>query len=238
MTMQPTGYDSHSHVRLEVLVHPRPVPTKLREIHEEVRSTEWPRRVGLRRSSITLLDTLCRWQSLRGLAYIQALAFPIGSLDSLADIRIRPSHAGTRTEGLTPLLERLERQAKQVPGELLEIVTRDCTPLLENSPQSAFSVAAGLAMDSMPSPTEGVERAAALSAYWNFAPQLRPGLAMTHSVGSFIERWVEWADRYEENIASHSLGIGTHPAADQPDVEHLPAWMMDLVTDDPGHEKE
>ncbi|WP_406304650.1 hypothetical protein OHA61_23130 [Streptomyces sp. NBC_00885] len=194
-----------------------------------MRAAEWPVRYGARNSVISRVDLMCRWQSLRGLAYIQAVSASCAPQGLLQDIDVRPSGSGIGAESFSGLLGRLERHAKQVPDELLEIILRACTPLLVGDPYSGFAVSAGLASSSRPSLEDGIERAAAISGFWSSVPQLRPALAMAWSVSSFIAEWLSWPGGGEYVDSEKSLGIGIHPAPERPSPEDLPSWLMGFI---------
>lgn len=221
------GYESVSRVGGERLIYPNPVPAELRSYGVELRAAEWPVRFGGRHSAISRLDLMCRWQSLRGLAYIQAVSTSCASQELLQDIEVRPSGPGVGSEIFPDLIERLERQARKVPDELLEIILRNCAPLLAGDPYSGFAVSAGLASGSRPSLEDGIERAAAISSFWFGVPQARPALAMAWNVGSFIGEWLSWSDGRVDT--EKSLGIGIHPAPERPDPEDLPSWLMEFI---------
>lgn len=223
------GYESVSRVGGERLVYPKSVPVEMRSYGAEVRAAEWPVRFGGRNSVISRVDRMCRWQSLRGLAYIRAVSTSCAPQGLLQDIEVRPSASGAGSENFSGLLERLESQASQVPDELLEIILRNCTPLLAGDPYSGFAVSAGLASDSRPSVEDGIERAAAISGFWFSVPQVRPALAVAWNIGSFIEEWLNWPDDGQGADSGKSLGIGIHPAPERPDPEDLPSWLKAFV---------
>lgn len=223
------GYESVSRVDGERLIYPNSVPAELRSYGAEVRAAEWPVRFGARNSVISRVDIMCRWQSLRGLAYIQAVSASCASQGLLQDIEVRPSGSSIGSESFSGLLERLERQARQIPDELLEIVLRNCTPLLAGDPYSGFAVSAGLTSGSMPSLEDGIERAAAISSFWFSVPQVRPALAMAWNVGSFIGEWLSWSGGGQDVVSGKSLGIGIHPAPERPNPEDLPSWLMEFI---------
>lgn len=52
---------------------------ELRALGDEVRAADWPVRLAFRSSRTALLDTLCRWQTLRALAYLHLLAARTGT---------------------------------------------------------------------------------------------------------------------------------------------------------------
>ncbi|MEV0369906.1 hypothetical protein AB0I10_08800 [Streptomyces sp. NPDC050636] len=224
------GYESFNYDKSERLIYPKPVPAGLRDMHPAILASDWPVRVATRRSTTSALDLLCRWHSLRGLAFVNALSLSTISAEMRRDMDVHPGVTATTGSDFRERLDRLEREARNIPDELLEDIARSCTPLLANSPHSAFIVATGLTKDSLPSTNDAIFRSAALSGSWEGAPVLRPGLALAWAVNEFTRKWVSWAEPGNLNDRSNSLGIGSHPAADRPQLEDAPEWLTSLLS--------
>ncbi len=216
------GYTTTPYLRKESAIYPAAIPPALREIYDWILSAEWPVRIGLRASRISALDTLCRWQTLRAISYLTALARQTADRKAVEDLKRSPTQAFIEDPSFPGLMSRLEVLANRLPLDLLEPVVRNCTPLLEGGEISAFAVVTGLTEDSGPNLRQGIERAAALSGYWSASPELRHSMAITWSTHAFIHEWIAWSDRTEK---SHSVGVGPHPRPDIPCTAEAPDWV-------------
>ncbi|GGT71849.1 hypothetical protein [Streptomyces lateritius] len=147
-------------------VFPGPVPRELRALGDEVRAADWPVRLAFRRSRIALLDTLCRWQTLRALAYVHLLATGTADERLPAGLRVVPGPETAGDPALPELLARLERAAVNLPADLLDAVVCESGGLLADNRFAASVLAAGLTADSRPGdPDEAVSRAVVLTSY-------------------------------------------------------------------------
>lgn len=213
------------------LVFPAPVPPDLRVLGEAVRAARWPVRLAFRPSRIALLDTLCRWQTLRALACLDLLAVrPSGDERLREDLRAVPGPEAAGDPGLPELLARLERCALELPAELLDAVVRDSGGLLADNRFAASVLAAGLTADSRPADTdEAVSRAVVLTSYWYETPAQRGALALAWSANVFLRSWLGWAERHVHGDPAGGIGITADPRPPRPEAAALPAWAAPLL---------
>ncbi|TXS33135.1 hypothetical protein EAO71_03500, partial [Streptomyces sp. ms191] len=178
-------------------VFPAPVPPELLVLGDEVRAVAWPVRLAFRGSRIALLDTLCRWQTLRALAYVHLLAARTADERLRADLRVVPGPEAAGDPGPAELLARLESAAAGLPADLLDAVVRDSGGLLADNRFAASVLAAGLTADSRPAdPDEAVSRAVVLTSYWYEVPEQRGALALAWSANLFVRSWLAWSQRF------------------------------------------
>ncbi|MFF5716183.1 hypothetical protein [Streptomyces buecherae] len=199
-------------------------------MHGLVRVVEWPVRVSLRESKIGVLDALCEWQVMRGIAYVTALANAVAPVDLIHDLSPCPRPQATREGAHGELVDRLRNTAQGAPVDVLNEILRTCARLLAGAPYSVFAVAAGLATDSGPELCEGIERSAALSVQWSATPEVQASLSAAASVNGFIGAWVEWTEREAlDRDGPKGVGIGSHPAHALPAAEDLPEWLRPFL---------
>lgn len=211
-------------------VFPAPVPAELRALGDEVRAADWPVRLAFRGSRIALLDTLCRWQTLRALAYVRLLAARTADERLSADLRVVPGAESAGDPGLPELLERLERAAVDLPADLLDAVLCDSGGLLADNRFAASVLAAGLTADSRPGdPDEAVSRAVVLTSYWYEVPERRGALALAWSANLFVRSWLWWSLRFEYGDPAGGLGITSDPRPARPAASALPDWAAALL---------
>lgn len=217
-------------------VFPAPVPAQLRVLGDEVRAADWPVRLAFRSSRIALLDTLCRWQTLRALAYVHLLAARTGDERLPADLRVVPGPDTAGHPGLPGLLARLERSAADLPADLLDAVLRDSGGLLADNRFAASVLAAGLTADSRPGdPDEAVSRAVVLTGYWYEVPAQRGALALAWSANLFVRSWLAWSQRFVFGDPAGGIGITSDPRPPRPAASALPDWAAPLLDRiDPG----
>ncbi|MEW2414799.1 hypothetical protein AB0953_13870 [Streptomyces sp. NPDC046866] len=213
------------------LVFPAPVPPALRALADEVLAADWPVRLAFRSSRVALLDTLCRWQTLRALAYLHLLASGTAQEPALLDdLRVVPGRETAAHPGLPDLLARLERTAADLPPELRDAVVREGGGLLAGNRFAASVLAAGLTSDSRPSDTdEAVSRAVVLSAYWYESPAQRGGLALAWSAHLFVHSWLWWSASFTYGDPAGGIGITSDPRPPRPAGRDLPAWAAPLL---------
>lgn len=211
-------------------VFPAPVPAELRALGDMVRAADWPVRLAFRPSRIALLDTLCRWQTLRALAYVHLLAARTADERLPADLRVVPGAESAGDPGLPELLERLERAAVDLPADLLDAVLCDSGGLLADNRFAASVLAAGLTADSRPGDTdEAVSRAVVLTSYWYEVPEQRGALALAWSANLFVRSWLWWSLRFEYGDPAGGLGITSDPRPARPAASALPYWAAALL---------
>ncbi|MFJ3724467.1 hypothetical protein ACIPYQ_18095 [Streptomyces sp. NPDC090045] len=220
-------------------IFPAPVPAELRALGDDVRAAGWPVRLAFRGSRTALLDTLCRWQTLRALAYVHLLAACTGDERLPADLRVVPGPEGAGDPGLPELLARLEQTAAGLPADLLDAVVCDSGRLLLADNRFAASVlAAGLTADSRPGdPDEAVSRAVVLTSYWYEVPALRGALALAWSANLFVRSWLGWSQRFVYGDPAGGIGITSDPRPPRPAASALPEWaapLLDRIEQDPG----
>ncbi|MFJ8210833.1 hypothetical protein [Streptomyces sp. NPDC096033] len=190
----PGHHSKPSYAPGQNLVFPAPVPADLRVLGEGVRAAAWPVRPAFRPSRIALLDTLCHWQTLRALAYVQALAAGAADAGLLRDLGVVPGQEAAGDPALPELLARLEGYAVALPPDLVDAVVSDCGGLLADNRFAASVLAAGLAADSGPADTdEAVSRAVVLTSYWYETPDQRGALALAWSANLFVRSWLWWS---------------------------------------------
>ncbi|MET9699294.1 hypothetical protein ABZY31_20530 [Streptomyces sp. NPDC006529] len=213
------------------LVFPAPVPADLRALGQRVRAADWPVRLAFRASRIALLDTLCRWQTLRALACVHLLAArPVEAAGLLDDLRAVPGQETAADPALPALLARLQEYALDLPPDLVDAVVSDAGGLLADNRFAASVVAAGLSADSCPADTdEAVSRAVVLTSYWYETPEQRGGLALAWSSALFVRSWLGWADRFAYGDPAGGIGITADPRPARPDAAGLPAWAAPLL---------
>ncbi|MBT2442129.1 hypothetical protein J7E93_18870 [Streptomyces sp. ISL-36] len=211
-------------------VFPAPVPAELLALGNEVRAADWPVRLAFRSSRVALLDTLCRWQALRALAYLHLLAARTADERLPADLRVIPGLESAADPGLPELLERLERAAVDLPADLLDAVVCDSGGLLADNRFAASVLAAGLTADSRPTdPDEAVSRAVVLTSYWYELPEQRGALALAWSANLFVRSWLGWSQRYVYGDKAGGIGITADPRPPRPPASALPAWAAPLL---------
>ncbi|CAM5351576.1 hypothetical protein SAVIM338S_01221 [Streptomyces avidinii] len=211
-------------------VFPAPLPAELRALGEEVRAVDWPVRLAFRASRIALLDTLCRWQTLRALAYVRLMAGRTPGEPLPADLRIVPGPDTAADPALPELLARLERAAAGLPADLLDAVVRDSGGLLADNRFAASVLAAGLTADSRPEdPDEAVSRAVVLTSYWYEVPERRAALALAWSANLFVRSWLSWSLRFEYGDPAGGIGITSDPRPPRPGASALPDWAAPLL---------
>ncbi|MEU7552534.1 hypothetical protein AB0B01_09255 [Streptomyces sp. NPDC044571] len=212
------------------LVFPAPVPAELRALGDAVRAAHWPARLAFRASRIALLDTLCRWQTLRALAYLHVLAARTADDRLPAALRVVPGLETAADPALPALLAELEEAALDLPAELLDAVVRDSGGLLADNRFAASVLAAGLTADSRPADTdEAVSRAVVLTSYWYEAPAQRGALALVWSANLFVRHWLDWSGRHVYGDPAGGIGITADPRPRRPDAAALPAWAAPLL---------
>ncbi|MFD3777196.1 hypothetical protein [Streptomyces sp. NPDC058612] len=211
-------------------VFPGPVPADLRALGSVVRAADWPVRLAFRGSRLALLDTLCRWQTLRALAYLHLLAARSAGAGLSADLTVVPGPETADDPGLPGLLERLERAAAGLPADLLDAVVCDSGGLLAENRFAASVLAAGLTADSRPAdPDDAVSRAVVLTSYWYEVPELRGALALAWSANLFVRSWLEWSLRFAYGDPAGGIGIAADPRPARPGASALPAWAAPLL---------
>ncbi|MGZ9932195.1 hypothetical protein ACXNSR_20255 [Streptomyces sp. NC-S4] len=94
------------------------MPAEPRALGDDVRVADRPVRLALRSSRTSLLDTLCRRQTLRALAYVHLLAARRGDEQTAADPRAVPGPEAVGDPGLPELPARLEKAAAGLPPDL------------------------------------------------------------------------------------------------------------------------
>ncbi|MDJ0383748.1 hypothetical protein [Streptomyces sp. G-G2] len=213
------------------LVFPAPVPADLRALGHRVRAADWPVRLAFRASRIALLDTLCRWQTLRALAYVHLLAArPAQATGLLDDLRVVPGPETAADPALPELLARLEEYALDLPADLVDAVVGDVGGLLADNRFAASVLSAGLTADSCPADTdEAVSRAVVLTSYWYETPDQRGALALAWSAALFVRSWLWWSDRFTYGDPAGGIGITTDPRPAHPAPSSLPAWAAPLL---------
>ncbi|MER7462940.1 hypothetical protein [Streptomyces sp. NPDC097981] len=212
------------------LVFPAPVPAGLRALGQEVRAAGWPVRLAFRASRITLLDTLCRWQTLRALAYLHVLAAGTADARLLSDLRVVPGPETAGDPALSELPARLERYALALPPDLVDAVVCDAGGLLADNRFTASALAAGLTADSRPADTdEAVSRAVVLTSYWYETPGQRGALALAWSANQFVRSWLWWSAGFTYGDPAGGIGITTDPRPARPSPSALPAWAAALL---------
>ncbi|QKW51712.1 hypothetical protein [Streptomyces buecherae] len=209
-------------------IYPHPIPDELRSLHGLVQVVEWPVRVSLRESKIRVLDALCEWQVMRGIAYVTALANAAAPIHLIRDLSACPRPQAIREGAHSELVCRLRNAAHGAPVDVLNEILRTSARLLSGAPYSVFAVAAGLAADSGPELREGIERSAALSVQWSATPEIQASLSAAASVNGFAGAWVEWAKGDAADRAK-GVGIGSHPAHALPAAEDLPEWLRPFL---------
>ncbi|MGW7437813.1 hypothetical protein [Streptomyces sp. NPDC054849] len=211
-------------------VFPAPVPTERRALGDEVRAADWPVRLAFRRYRTALLDTLCRWQTLRALAYVHLLAARTGDERLPADLRVVPGRDTAGDPGLPELLARLERTALDLPADLLDAVVCDSGRLLTDNRFAASVLAAGLTTDSRPGdPDEAVSRAVVLTSYWYEVPELRGALALAWRANLFVRSWLWWSQQFVHGDPAGGIGITSDPRPPRPGASALPDWAAPLL---------
>ncbi|MET9571502.1 hypothetical protein ABZY34_20590 [Streptomyces virginiae] len=219
-------------------VFPAPVPAELRVLGNDVRAADWPVRLAFRSSRTELVDTLCRWQTLRALAYVHLLAARTGNERLPADLRVVPDPEAAGDPGLPALLARLERAAAGLSADLLDAVVCDSGGLLADNRFAASILAAGLTADSRPGdPDEAVSRAVVLTSYWYEVPGLRGALALTWSANLFVRSWLGWSQRFVYGDPAGGIGITSDPRPPRPAASALPKWaapLLDRIEQGPG----
>ncbi|MET9323654.1 hypothetical protein ABZX75_26245 [Streptomyces sp. NPDC003038] len=219
-------------------VFPAPVPAELRALGHDVRAADWPVRLAFRSSRTALLDTLCRWQTLRALAYVHLLAARTGDERLPVDLRVVPDPEAAGDPGLPELLARLEHAAAGLPADLLDAVVCDSGGLLADNRFAASVLAAGLTADSRPGdPDEAVSRAVVLTSYWYEVPGLRSALALAWSANLFVRSWLGWSQRFVYGAPAGGIGITSDPRPPRPAASALPKWaepLLDRIEQGPG----
>ncbi|MFE1228351.1 hypothetical protein [Streptomyces sp. NPDC058745] len=211
-------------------VFPAPVPPELRALGDEVRAVAWPVRLAFRGSRIALLDSLCRWQTLRALAYVHLLATRTADERLPADLRVVPGPETAGDPGSAALLARLESAAVDLPADLLDAVVCDSGGLLADNRFAASVLAAGLTADSRPGdPDEAVSRAVVLTSYWYEVPERRGALALAWSANQFVRSWLAWSQRFVYGDPAGGIGITADPRPPRPTASALPDWVAPLL---------
>lgn len=211
-------------------VFPAPVSAELQALGNEVRAVDWPVRLAFRSSRIALLDTLCRWQTLRALAYVHLLAARTADERLPADLQVVPDLDTADDPGLPELLARLERAAVDLPADLLDAVICDSGGLLADNRFAASVLAAGLTADSRPTdPDEAVSRAVVLTSYWYEVPERRGALALAWSANLFVRSWLWWSQRFVYGDPAGGIGITADPRPPRPAASALPDWAAPLL---------
>ncbi|MFD0126807.1 hypothetical protein [Streptomyces virginiae] len=211
-------------------VFPAPVPAELRALGDEVRAADWPVRLAFRASRVELLDTLCRWQTLRALAYLHLLAARRGDEGLPADLRVVPGPDTAGDPRLPELLTRLERAAVDLPADLLDSIVCDSGGLLADNRFAASVLAAGLTADSRPrDPDEAVSRAVVLTSYWYEVPERRGALALAWSANVFVRSWLAWSRQFVHGDPAGGIGITSDPRPPRPQAAALPDWAAPLL---------
>ncbi|MGW7329359.1 hypothetical protein ACWGIU_12385 [Streptomyces sp. NPDC054840] len=203
---------------------------ELRALGTEVRAADWPVRLAFRSSRIALLDTLCRWQTLRALAYVHLLAARTGDERLWADLRVVPGPDTAGDPGLPELLTRLERAAVELPADMLDAIVCDSGGLLADNRFAASVLAAGLTADSRPGDAdEAVSRAVVLTSYWYEVPGRRGALALAWSANLFVRSWLSWAQQFVHGDPAGGIGITADPRPPRPPASVLPDWAAPLL---------
>ncbi|MFD9030172.1 hypothetical protein ACFVZW_03235 [Streptomyces sp. NPDC059567] len=211
-------------------VFPAPVPPELRALGDEVRAVYWPVRLAFRGSRIALLDTLCRRQTFRALAYVHLLAARTADEWLPADLTVVPGPEPADDPGLPELSARLERAAVDLPADLLDVVVCDSGGLLADNRFAASVLAAGLTADSRPGDQdEAVSRAVVLTSYWYEVPELRGALALAWSANQFVRSWLGWSQRFVYGDPAGGIGIAADPRPPRPTASALPDWASPLL---------
>ncbi|MEU9859514.1 hypothetical protein AB0D99_01480 [Streptomyces sp. NPDC047971] len=211
-------------------VFPAPVPPELRVLGDGVRAADWPVRLAFRGSRIALLDTLCRWQTLRALAYVHLLAARTADERLPADLSVVPGLETAGDPGVPELLARLASAAVDLPADLLDAVVCDSSGLLADNRYAASVLAAGLTADSRPvGPDEAVSRAVVLNSYWYEVPERRGALALAWSANLFVRSWLEWSQRFKYGDSAGGIGIAADPRPPRPTASALPDWAAPLL---------
>ncbi|WP_328962465.1 hypothetical protein [Streptomyces virginiae] len=211
-------------------VFPAPVPAELRVLGDEVRAADWPVRLAFRKSRVELLDTLCRWQTLRALAYVHLLAARTGDERLPTDLRVVPGPDTAGDPRLPELLARLERAAVDLPADLLDAIVCDSGGLLADNRFAASVLAAGLTADSRPrDPDEAVSRAVVLTSYWYEVPDRRGALALAWSANLFVRSWLSWSRQFVHGDPAGGIGITSDPRPPRPVASVLPDWAAPLL---------
>ncbi|GHE55250.1 hypothetical protein CP980_19925 [Streptomyces vinaceus] len=225
------GYRSKpSHDPGQSLVFPGPVPAELRALGQEVRAADWPVRLAFRASRMALLDALCRWQTLRALAYVHALAAGTADARLLEDLRVVPGAETAADPALSEVPGRLERYALALPPDLVDAVVREAGGLLADNRFTASVLAAGLSADSRPADTdEAVSRAVVLTSYWYETPEQRGALALAWSANLFVRSWLWWSASFTYGDPAGGIGITADPRPARPAAAALPAWAVALL---------
>ncbi|RSS84685.1 hypothetical protein EF903_23405 [Streptomyces sp. WAC05292] len=211
-------------------VFPGPVPAALRALGDPVRAVDWPSRPAFRSSRLALLDTLCRWQTVRVLAYVRALAAGAADTGLLEGLRVVPGPETAAHPDAHALVEHLEAAALGLPALLLDAVVRDAGRFVAHNRFSAPIIAAALAADSQPADTdEAAARAGVLTGYWYETPALRGGLALAGSANGFVGSWLWWSASFTYGDPAGGIGITTDPPSPFPAAAALPAWAAPLL---------
>ncbi|MEU8838803.1 hypothetical protein AB0D97_06655 [Streptomyces roseus] len=219
-----------SHDPGQSLVFPGPVPAELRALGQEVRAADWPVRLAFRPSRMALLDTLCRWQTLRALAYVHVLAAGTADARLLDDLRVVPGAETAADPALSEVPGRLERYALALPPDLVDAVVREAGGLLTDNRFTASVLAAGLSADSRPADTdEAVSRAVVLTSYWYETPEQRGALALAWSANLFVRSWLWWSASFTYGDPAGGIGITADPRPARPAASALPAWAIGLL---------
>ncbi|MFB6809576.1 hypothetical protein [Streptomyces sp. NPDC056387] len=212
------------------LVFPGPVPAELRALGQEVRAADWPVRLAFRASRMALLDTMCRWQTLRALACVHALAAGAADARLLGDLRVVPGPETAADPALSEVPARLERYALELPPDLVDAVVRDAGGLLTDNRFTASVLGAGLSADSCPADTDvAVSRAVVLTSYWYETPEQRGALALVWSANLFVRSWLWWSASFTYGDPAGGIGITADPRPARPAASALPAWAAPLL---------
>lgn len=210
-------------------IFPEPVPAELRVMGDDIRAADWPVRLAFRPSRIVLLDTLCRWQTLRALAYTSVLATRTAGERLLDDLTTVPGTGTAADPGLPKRLERLESAATSLPPDLLDAVVCDAGGLLADNRYAASVLAAGLTTDSRPGIfDEAVSRAVVMASYWYEVPEQRGALALAWSANMLVRSWLSWAGQFVYGDPAGGIGILADPRPARPAASELPGWAAPL----------
>ncbi|MFI1282726.1 hypothetical protein ACH4U5_18560 [Streptomyces sp. NPDC020858] len=212
-------------------LYPRRVAAPLAGLQPAVCTVEWPSRLGFLPSRIALLDTLSRWQALRAIAYLGALAGGTADVELTRDLTVLPGRETAADPALPELLGRLERRALAAPVEVLGAVLRDCDFLLRRSRQAGFIIGTELTEDSRPSgAAQSAARSAALVTYCYENPELRGALVLVWSANQFVRRWLAWSHQCPEGgEPPGDPGLATSPPPPLPQASAFPAWAAPLM---------